>query len=149
MFFTRNEGPEFDEKVPLVISLLRDCDADSDAICDSWCISCDQGGSSLHTGDGHRISLQIGLDWCVLIFWRVYRPDQVIPEINAISKEALAKPFTVDRAYFLSKENSWWRLKLLAYDDVGRLAVSDTQIIFQSTSRRIVIDQIRQVSYGK
>jgi hypothetical protein len=38
---------------------------------------------------------------------------------------------------------------LLAYDEVGKLAVSDTQIVFQSGTRTIVIDQIRQVSYGK
>jgi hypothetical protein len=77
------------------------------------------------------------------------RPNQAIPNMNAIQQEVSAGSFTVDRAYYLSRENSWSEFKPLAYDDVGRLVVSDAKIVFQSASRSIVIDQIRQVSYGK
>lgn len=91
------------------------------------------------------------LGWiCALLFgWWKLRPNQVRPEINLSQRQGPPGVFEIDRAYYLSRPNSWWRFKLLAYDEVGKLAVSDTQIVFQSGTRTIVIDQIRQVSYGK
>ena len=59
------------------------------------------------------------------------------------------EPLVFDRAYYLSRENTWLRFRLLAYEDVGRLTISETSIMFQSSRRTIVIDRIKQVSYGK
>jgi len=38
---------------------------------------------------------------------------------------------------------------LLAYQDVGKLIVGESQVTFKGAKREIVIDQIRRVSYGK
>lgn len=59
------------------------------------------------------------------------------------------EPLSFDRAYYLSRENTWLRFRLLAYEDVGELTISETSILFQSSQRTVAINQIRQVSYGK
>jgi hypothetical protein len=59
------------------------------------------------------------------------------------------EPLVFDRAYYLSRENTWWRFRLLAYEDVGKLTISENSIVFQSTKRAVAIDRIQQVSYGK
>ena len=51
--------------------------------------------------------------------------------------------------WFLPSENRWRDLNLLAYRDVGQLTVGDSSIEFKSGSRTVVINQIRNVSYGK
>jgi len=38
---------------------------------------------------------------------------------------------------------------LLAYQDVGKLTVSDSHLEFKGDQQTIVIDRIRRVSYGK
>ena len=38
---------------------------------------------------------------------------------------------------------------MLAYQDVGKLIVGESQVTFKGAKREIVIDQIRRVSYGK
>lgn len=59
------------------------------------------------------------------------------------------EPVVFDRAYYLSRENTWLRFKLLAYDDTGKLTISESAIAFESAKRRLAIDRITGVSYGK
>jgi len=59
------------------------------------------------------------------------------------------EPLVFERAYYLSRENTWLRFRLLAYEDVGKLTISETSIAFQSSKRTVEIDRIQKVSYGK
>ncbi len=54
-----------------------------------------------------------------------------------------------DRVWYLSGDSIWRIFRLLAYQDVGKLTVSDSQVEFTSSQQRIIIDRIRRVSYGK
>lgn len=59
------------------------------------------------------------------------------------------EPQTFDKVWYLSGDSIWRVFRLLAYQDVGKLTVSDSQIEFKSSRRTIQIDRIRRVSYGK
>jgi hypothetical protein len=64
-------------------------------------------------------------------------------------EQPLMEPVLFDRAYYLSRENTWLRFRLLAYEDVGKLTISEASVMFESSKRTVVIDRIQQVSYGK
>jgi hypothetical protein len=59
------------------------------------------------------------------------------------------EPQTFDKVWYLSGDSIWRIFRLLAYQDVGKLIVSQSQLEFRSDQRVIVIDQMRRVSYGK
>lgn len=59
------------------------------------------------------------------------------------------EPQTFDKVWYLSGDSIWRIFRLLAYQDVGKLTVSNSQVEFKSSQRSILIDQIRRVSYGK
>jgi hypothetical protein len=59
------------------------------------------------------------------------------------------EPQIFDKAWYLSGDSIWRVFRLLAYQDVGKLTVSDSRVEFKSNQRTIVIDSIRRVSYGK
>ena len=54
-----------------------------------------------------------------------------------------------DRAYYQSRPNTWLRFRLLAYEDVGTLTVGTSSIVFESSKRRLAIDRIQRISFGK
>jgi hypothetical protein len=59
------------------------------------------------------------------------------------------EPLVFDRAYYLSRENTWLRFRLLAYEDVGKLTIGENSVLFESSKRTIAIVRIQKVSYGK
>jgi hypothetical protein len=64
-------------------------------------------------------------------------------------KLSFMEPLVFDRAYYLSRENTWLRFRLLAYEDMGKLTISANSIEFQSPKRTVAINRIQRVSYGK
>jgi hypothetical protein len=54
-----------------------------------------------------------------------------------------------DNVWYLSGDSIWRIFRLLAYQDVGKLIVGDSQITFKGAKTEILIDRIRRVSYGK
>ncbi len=95
------------------------------------------------------VLFRLGWIGILLFVWRLLHPNPVLPKMDAMGEEASDSFFTLERALYLAKENSWWRFKLFAYDDLGRLKVTDQKIVFQSLRHTIVIVQIRRVSFGK
>jgi hypothetical protein len=54
-----------------------------------------------------------------------------------------------DEVWYRSRPNSWWRFRILAYEDIGRLTISDSLVEFRSRKNAFQIHRIRKVSYGK
>lgn len=57
--------------------------------------------------------------------------------------------FVFERAYYQSRPNTWLRFRLLAYEDVGKLTIDTSSIVFESAKRTLAIDRIQRVSFGK
>src|SRR5438105_2192852 len=68
---------------------------------------------------------------------------------DGFMENKFVEPLVFDRAYYLSRENTWLRFRLLAYEDVGKLTISETSIAFQGSKCAVVIDRLQKVSYGK
>lgn len=56
---------------------------------------------------------------------------------------------TFDEVWYRSRPNTWWRFRILAYEDVGRLTISDALLEFRTNKNVFQIHRIRKVSYGK
>jgi hypothetical protein len=59
------------------------------------------------------------------------------------------QPCTFDKVWYLSGDSFWRIFRLLAYQDVGKLTVSDSQVEFKGDKHTIHIDRVLSVSYGK
>ena len=59
------------------------------------------------------------------------------------------EPQTFDKVWYLCGDSIWRIFRLLAYQDVGTLTVSDNQLEFKSNQRTLVIDRMLRLSYGK
>jgi hypothetical protein len=56
---------------------------------------------------------------------------------------------TFDKVWYLCGDSFWRIFRLIAYQDVGTLTVSDTKLEFKGEKRTVVIEAILDVTYGK
>lgn len=94
--------------------------------------------------------------WFFLALWWQFRPAKqaVKPKTdqatgNEPHRDSGVQIQIFDGVWYLSGDSIWRIFRLLAYQDIGKLAVSDSRLEFKSNQRTIVIDHIRSVSYGK
>jgi hypothetical protein len=56
---------------------------------------------------------------------------------------------TFDSVWFLSGENRWRDMNLLAFRDAGRLVVGEDSLQFHGKREKVVITSVKGISYGK
>jgi hypothetical protein len=94
--------------------------------------------------------------WFFLALWWQLRPAKQAakPQTYEVTSNEPhrvigAQIQTFDGVWYLSGDSIWRIFRLLAYQDIGKLAVSDSGMEFKSNQQTIVIDRIRSVSFGK
>jgi hypothetical protein len=56
---------------------------------------------------------------------------------------------TFDNVWYLPDENRWRDMNLLAFRDAGKLIVGDDSLEFRGKKEKVVIANVRHISYGK
>jgi len=56
---------------------------------------------------------------------------------------------TFDNVWYLPDENRWRDMNLLAFKDAGKLIVGEDSLEFRGKKEKVVIANVRHISYGK
>ena len=56
---------------------------------------------------------------------------------------------TFDNVWYLPDENRWRDMNLLAFRDAGKLIVGEDSLEFRGKKEKVVIANVRHISYGK
>jgi hypothetical protein len=56
---------------------------------------------------------------------------------------------TFDTVWYLPDENKWRDMNILAFRDSGKLIVSEDSLEFRGKKEKVVITNIRRISFGK